>query len=260
MKQVTMESSLVQRGKDYATELKANFGAVNLHDVATLIGDLVSQLEAKIGQLSTMTEQRDAVVVENVNRSDNDFYIALRTESITKELNDKHLTICYMQVSPTSKLDVNYIMPSSAEAEVSSIEYWEGVNLTVAIIKSKEAHEAYKSVSDAGFTYDLEFIPHVTIGSGDIVADCVHLVGKSLTVGNPYIRARAKKVETPATDAAIADLRAEGVEMFADMTEKVGKEEELYDNGESALMLKYTAKQARLFARQLLESKGEMKS
>lgn len=63
-----------------------------------------------------------------------------------------------------------------------------------------------------------------------------------------------------ATSSAIAALRAEGVEMFADMTEKVGAEEEFYDNAESALMLKYTAKQARLFARQLRESKGEVQS
>lgn len=55
----------------------------------------------------------------------------------------------------------------------------------------------------------------------------------------------------PTTEAAIAAIRAEGVEMFADMTEKVGEQEEFYDNDESALMLKYTAKQARLFAAQL---------
>lgn len=62
-----------------------------------------------------------------------------------------------------------------------------------------------------------------------------------------------------ATSSTIASLRAEGVEMFADITEKVGEDEEFYDNAESALMLKYTAKQARLFARQLRESKGAQK-
>ena len=58
-------------------------------------------------------------------------------------------------------------------------------------------------------------------------------------------------VETPATDAAIANIQAQGVEMFADMTDKVADEEEFYDNGESFDSLKYTAKQARLFAAQL---------
>lgn len=57
--------------------------------------------------------------------------------------------------------------------------------------------------------------------------------------------------ETPATDAAIANIQAQGVDLFADMTDKVADEEEFYDNGESFDSLKYTAKQARLFAAQL---------
>ncbi|WP_159211578.1 hypothetical protein [Klebsiella pneumoniae] len=59
--------------------------------------------------------------------------------------------------------------------------------------------------------------------------------------------------ETPATDRIVAGIKADGVDMFAAMTEKVGDEEEFYDNGESSETLKYTAKQARLFAQQLRE-------
>lgn len=59
--------------------------------------------------------------------------------------------------------------------------------------------------------------------------------------------------ETTATDRIVAGIKADGVEMFAAMTEKVGDEEEFYDNGESSETLKYTAKQARLFAQQLRE-------
>lgn len=59
------------------------------------------------------------------------------------------------------------------------------------------------------------------------------------------------EIKTPATDACLAEVRAQGVEMFADMTDKVADEEEFYDNGESFDSLKYTAKQARLFAAQL---------
>ncbi|HCB8947119.1 TPA: hypothetical protein ACS61O_005077 [Klebsiella pneumoniae] len=57
--------------------------------------------------------------------------------------------------------------------------------------------------------------------------------------------------ETPATDRIVAGIKADGVEEFAAMTEKVGDEEEFYDHGESSETLKYTAKQARLFAQQL---------
>ncbi|HHT2819389.1 TPA: hypothetical protein ACTYLZ_001807 [Klebsiella quasipneumoniae] len=59
--------------------------------------------------------------------------------------------------------------------------------------------------------------------------------------------------ETPATDRVVAGIKADGVEEFAAMTEKVGDEEEFYDHGESSETLKYTAKQARLFAQQLRE-------
>lgn len=59
--------------------------------------------------------------------------------------------------------------------------------------------------------------------------------------------------KTPATDRIVAGIKADGVEEFAALTDKVADEEEFYDNGESAESLKYTAKQARLFAKQLRE-------
>lgn len=55
----------------------------------------------------------------------------------------------------------------------------------------------------------------------------------------------------PAADAWQREQMAKGVEMFAEMTEKVSAEEDFYDNGESAATLKYVAKQATLFATQL---------
>ena len=63
----------------------------------------------------------------------------------------------------------------------------------------------------------------------------------------------ALKPDTPATDRIVAGIKADGVEEFASLTDKVADEEEFYDNGESAESLKYTAKQARLFAKQLRE-------
>lgn len=63
----------------------------------------------------------------------------------------------------------------------------------------------------------------------------------------------ADELDFSATDAYLAGIKADGVEEFAAMTEKVGDEEEFYDHGESSETLKYTAKQARLFAQQLRE-------
>ncbi|PLD93430.1 hypothetical protein B6I65_19060 [Klebsiella pneumoniae] len=61
----------------------------------------------------------------------------------------------------------------------------------------------------------------------------------------------AEELDFSATDRIVAGIKADGVEEFAAMTEKVGDEEEFYDHGESSETLKYTAKQARLFAQQL---------
>ncbi|MFK3595569.1 hypothetical protein OLV17_08055 [Klebsiella pneumoniae] len=66
-----------------------------------------------------------------------------------------------------------------------------------------------------------------------------------------YVDVLKTAMETPATDRIVAGIKADGVEEFAAMTEKVGDEEEFYDHGESSETLKYTAKQARLFAQQL---------
>ncbi|WP_313611761.1 hypothetical protein [Pantoea piersonii] len=60
--------------------------------------------------------------------------------------------------------------------------------------------------------------------------------------------------ETPATDAWLNSVRAEGVEMFAELTDKVADEEH-YDDGESSELLRYSAKQARLYAAQLRAGK-----
>ena len=68
-----------------------------------------------------------------------------------------------------------------------------------------------------------------------------------------FILRESIRIKTPATDRIVAGIKADGVEAFAALTEKVADEEEFYDNGESAESLKYTAKQARLFAKQLRE-------
>ncbi|HED5661350.1 TPA: hypothetical protein R5E61_001331 [Enterobacter cloacae] len=155
------------------------------------------------------------LAAENAGVTKTDLYIALRTESNTDILNDKHLTICYMSASATTKLDVNRIMPEPVVATVSKVEYWERVNLTVAIIDSPDVYGAHEVSKTAGFTYDLEFIPHVTLGYGDTTSEHQRLVGKTLSIGSPYIRIKETKKQTPATDAFLAEVRAQGVEMFA---------------------------------------------
>lgn len=87
-----------------------------------------------------------------------------------------------------------------------------------------------------------EFKTAEALGCSD--ADCMH---------DAMLVAIMHAPATLATDRIVAGIKADGVEEFAAMTEKVGDEEEFYDHGESSETLKYTAKQARLFAQQLRE-------
>lgn len=210
MKPIAQENiiELAKLGHERAAELKASCGAADVRSLAQLISDLATQLEVQLVRGS-------ALAAENSGLKNSDFYIALRTESDADILNDKHLTICYMSASATSKLDVNRIMPQQAEAKISAVEYWERVNLTVALIDSPDAHAAHKLSKIAGFTYDLEFMPHVTLGCGDTTKEHQNLVGKILTIGSPYIRIKESKRKTPDTDAFLAEVRAQGLERLA---------------------------------------------
>ncbi|WP_227160127.1 hypothetical protein [Enterobacter cloacae] len=186
----------------------------------------LKQVAEKVGEAEKRNAELEArcaaMAAENAGVTKTDLYIALRTESNTDILNDKHLTICYMSASATTKLDVNRIMPEPVVATVSKVEYWERVNLTVAIIDSPDVYGAHEVSKTAGFTYDLEFIPHVTLGYGDTTSEHQRLVGKTLSIGSPYIRIKETKKQTPATDAFLAEVRAQGVEMFAAVLRRKG--------------------------------------
>ena len=71
---------------------------------------------------------------------------------------------------------------------IVDVQYWERVDLTVLILKSdfiNERHEYYKSL---GYGYDYEFIPHATVGKGDLVDKYKDKIGLSYFVGNEYVR------------------------------------------------------------------------
>ncbi|NLR52117.1 hypothetical protein HG694_01245 [Citrobacter freundii] len=197
------------------SESKREFRAADatIHNLELKLTDMAVQLansESKCRELAA----------ENSNCSASDLYIALRTESDTDALSDKHITVCYMSASATSKLDVNSIMPQKAKASVVDVVYWERANLTVAIIDSPEAYCAYEASMASGFTYDLEFIPHVTLGCGDATSEHKNLVGKTLSIGSPYIRLKQAKKKTTATSPFLAEVRAQGVDAAIDHLSK----------------------------------------
>ncbi|WP_211837976.1 hypothetical protein [Proteus terrae] len=120
-----------------------------------------------------------------------DLYVAVSTRSNDRELDNKHVTLCYMKAEETKKLYINDIFPEKEVGEVVDVVYWERVNLTVAIVKCEQIVTANKFLDDAGFKYGYEFIPHVTICTGDESFNLKRLIGMYLILEKPYVRLRA---------------------------------------------------------------------
>ncbi|WP_201566714.1 hypothetical protein [Klebsiella pneumoniae] len=117
------------------------------------------------------------------------------------------------------------------------------------VLADQNAQLAAENVALKSYRYTLDEIKSSLVGGGHghMAKADMQAQGALLDV----IFDAFDDIETPATDRIVAGIKADGVEEFAAMTEKVGDEEEFYDHGESSETLKYTAKQARLFAQQL---------
>ncbi|SXE60257.1 Uncharacterised protein [Klebsiella variicola] len=123
-----------------------------------------------------------------------------------------------------------------------------------AINTAQSEIDAYREDADDGWSEDVQRVSWgiVIQQAQGFDAQGLHTSDSQHTYQTCNYRL-VDSVETPATDRIVAGIKADGVEEFAALTEKVADEEEFYDNGESAESLKYTAKQARLFAKQLRE-------
>ena len=98
---------------------------------------------------------------------------------------DGHITLSFCDVQKAGKFQTT---DSSQLACVYAIEYWGRVNLTVALVDSPLAWERFEYWSGLGYTYDLEFIPHITLGEGDLTKKYEHLIGEAMLIDGEYAR------------------------------------------------------------------------
>ncbi len=96
-----------------------------------------------------------------------------------------HITLCFCDAKKSGKVST---LNGRGDAKITSIEYWSRVNLTVALVDCELAHLRNKYYSDNGYSYDHEFIPHLTICEGDSSKQHEHLLGHELEVVNEYVR------------------------------------------------------------------------
>lgn len=98
---------------------------------------------------------------------------------------DGHITLCFCDAIKGGKVSTSN---HRYEAEIVGVSYWKHVNLTVMLVKSEYASERHKYYNDNGYTYDHVFIPHITVGGGDVVSEFKKHIGDVFYIGDEYIR------------------------------------------------------------------------
>lgn len=116
-------------------------------------------------------------------------YVAAISKSHHVELNDKHLTLSFGDAIETNKLSFSELMRFfPCQGYVKDVVYWERANVTVALLNVENILCAQKYCESVGFSYDLEFVPHITLGKGDVADESKALVGNSFELVDCYIR------------------------------------------------------------------------
>lgn len=100
----------------------------------------------------------------------------------------KHITLAFTPLEHGCKLPKVSTTERVGTCEVVEVKYWPEADVTVAIVTSNLVDERHRYYMSNGYTYHKEFIPHITLGSGDLTASFGHLVGCSYYVGNEYFR------------------------------------------------------------------------
>lgn len=97
-----------------------------------------------------------------------------------------HVTLSFCEMTPK----MNKVSTSKTESicRVDSVVYWPKPNITVGLVSSMFITNRFEYWQKNGYTYDHEFIPHITLGSGDVVSEFSHLIGEALPVHSEYFR------------------------------------------------------------------------
>lgn len=70
---------------------------------------------------------------------------------------------------------------------VKDVVYFEGADVTVALVASKLAEDRHKVLTSIGLKYEHEYLPHVTICKGNKVVEFTQLIGINVMLHSEYI-------------------------------------------------------------------------
>lgn len=107
------------------------------------------------------------------------------TAAMTVLGTDWHVTLCFGRCAKAGKVSTTQ---AQGELFVTDVCYWSHVNLTVALVASPLCDERHAYWRSHGYSSDLPYRPHMTLGAGDLTAQYQHLKGARYPVGQEYCR------------------------------------------------------------------------
>lgn len=112
--------------------------------------------------------------------------------------NKLHVTLAYDEVGATSMFDINQLgILKNAALRIKDVTYWDKADVTVAELDCERLHVAQQTLDAAGFGYNYEFRPHVTLGKGDLTKTVGILITAidHLLVTDVYMQIIKREVE-----------------------------------------------------------------
>ncbi|EFJ3769739.1 hypothetical protein G4U06_000099 [Escherichia coli] len=233
-----MESNikgLVSAGHEMASELKAECGAVDMRSVAKLISDLATQLEVQLVRANALAEDHQRAI-ESIKQADSAVKLAHEKFSALAAENAR---------LKAGAMYFSYGSEFSFECHKTAEE---------AIAAAEAAIDDYRGDACDGWSEEVE-----SICWGVIIQQATK-VGerkkRKCDRVSPWIERVCDyelrpNVETPATDAFLAEVRAQGVEMYADNLDNGADDAERGGFDYAVKFLRSEASGVRLFADQL---------
>lgn len=101
-----------------------------------------------------------------------------------------HVTMAFMPAVESQYIPCDMLTgPLPSRSPIMAIEYWEGEDVTVAVLNERDWNEARQVYDRLGLLYNgYDFKPHVTLAKGNEVEEYEWLVGHYVLINDVTIK------------------------------------------------------------------------
>lgn len=97
-----------------------------------------------------------------------------------------HITLCFCDTN--SRAGKVSTWHGWDKAKVIAVEYWKKPRVTVLLVESALVTQRHEYYVKHGYTYDHDFVPHVTVAHRNELDKWKGMVGKEVSITGEYIR------------------------------------------------------------------------